>query len=838
MDDIETLLERLTLEEKAALCAGASMWLTTAIPRLGIPALKLSDGPIGVRGGNLTGGLRSACFPNASALGATWSPEQVEEMGVALGEEAKTKGVHVVLGPTVNLHRSPLGGRHFEAYSEDPLLTSRLCVAFVRGVQSQGVGTSVKHYVANDSEFERMSISSEVDERTLREVYLRPFEAAVAEVGPWTIMAAYNQVNGRFCTAHRELLVGVLEEEWGFDGVVVSDWFAIKDTVLAANGGLDLEMPGPARFFGEALVVAVKDGRVAEAEIDRKVRRMLRLIERTGALPGDVEVPERAVDRPEHRALARRLATESAVLLRNEGGLLPLRREGLERLAVIGPNAATTSALGGGSARVAPHYETHALEAIRAAAGEVEVVFEPGCSSHRTVPVLDTSRVVTPEGDVGFELAFFDSLDLSGPPAEVRTVGNAEQTWLGEIAPGIDPLRFSARLSGRYTPDVDGMQTFALGCAGKARLRVDGEEVLDQWRSQEPGETWFGAGSKERTVDLPLEAGRPVELVVEYTSEGVRTFDGMGITGVKLGHMRAIPDDSVERAATAAREADAAVVIVGLNAEWESEGGDKADMRLPGRQEELIERVAAANASTIVVVNAGAPLELPWADRAPALLWAWYGGQEAGRAIADLLFGDASPGGRLPTTFPERLEDSAAHSGDPLSYPGREGRVEYREGVFVGHRHFDRAGLEPRFPFGFGLSYTGFAYGEAELEGTPGSDDFALHVEVCNTGAMTGSEVVQVYLGDLEASVPRPEQELVAFAKVQLAAGERRRVRLPIPLRALCFWSTGRHAWLAEAGTFELRVGRSSRDHHARLLFELASEIEVPAAPGQRGEGG
>jgi beta-glucosidase len=831
MEEREALLEQLTLEEKAALCAGSSMWLTTAIPRLGIPALKLSDGPIGVRGGNLTGGVASACFPNASALGATFSPELIEEMGVALGQEAKTKGVHVVLGPTVNLHRSPLGGRHFESYSEDPLLTSRLCVAFVRGVQSQGVGTSVKHYVANDSEFERMSIRSVVDERTLREVYLRPFEAAVTEVAPWTLMAAYNKVGDTYCTEHRELLLTILEEEWGFDGVVVSDWFAIKDTAAAASGGLDLEMPGPARFFGEPLVVAVKDGRVSEAEIDRKVRRVLRLIERSGAAPGDVDAPEQAVDRPEHRALARRLATDSAVLLRNEGEILPLRRDALRRLAVIGPNAATTSALGGGSARVVPHYETHALDAIRAAAGGAcEVVFEPGCSSHKTVPALDTARVVTPDGDEGFELAFFDSLDLSGDPVQLHTTRNAEQTWLGEIAPGVDPLRFSARLRGRFTPGAGGVQTLALSCAGKARLRVDGEVVLDQWDSQEPGDSWFGAGSAERTVDLPLEAGRAVELAVEFSSEGVKTFEGAGITGLKLGHMQAVPEDAMVRAVEAARAADVAVVIVGLNAEWESEGGDKAHMRLPGRQPELIERVAAVNPATVVVVNAGAPLELDPAERVPGLLWAWYGGQEAGQAIADLLFGEASPGGRLPTTFPMRLEDNAAHTGDPLTYPGRDGRVEYREGIFVGHRHYDREGLTPRFPFGFGLSYTSFEYGEARLEGEPGSEDFAVRVSVRNTGEVAAPEVVQVYLRDVEASLPRPEQELAAFAKVRLAPGEQREVRLPLGSRALCFWSVERHAWLAEAGEFEVRVGGSSRDVRARLGFSLSAELEIPVS--------
>ncbi|MGI9590946.1 MAG: glycoside hydrolase family 3 N-terminal domain-containing protein, partial [Myxococcota bacterium] len=529
MEDVETLLERLTLEEKAALCAGSSMWLTTAIPRLGIPALKVSDGPIGVRGGSFSDGPPSACFPNASALGATWSPEAIAEMGIALGQEAKSKGVHVVLGPTVNLHRSPLGGRHFEAYSEDPLLTARLCVAFVKGVQSQGVGTSVKHYVANDSEFERMSISSEVDERTLREVYLRPFEAAVREADAWTVMAAYNKLNGTFCAEHGELLLDILEGEWGFEGVVMSDWFGVRDTVASANGGLDLEMPGPARCFGEALVVAVKDGRVSEACVDRKVRRILRLVARTQAAPGDTDRPERAEDRLEHRALARRLARDSAVLLRNEEGVLPLDPERLSRLAVIGPNAAVTSALGGGSSRVLPHYESHALDAIREAAGAgVEVRYEPGCSSFKTVPALDPGRVVTPAGEPGFELAFFDSLDLSGEPVSVRTTRDADHTWLGEIAPGIDPLRFSARLRGRFTPAVDGLQTFALGCAGKARLWIDGRLALDQWDSQEPGDSWFGAGSAERTVDLRLDADRPVELELAFSSEGVRTFEGTG----------------------------------------------------------------------------------------------------------------------------------------------------------------------------------------------------------------------------------------------------------------------------------------------------------------------
>jgi beta-glucosidase len=825
---IEALLSDLTLEEKAVLCSGASMWTTTGIPRLGIPALKVSDGPIGVRGGSLTGGLTSACFPNASALGATWSPEWIRKMGVALAEEAKTKRVHVVLGPTVNLHRSPLGGRHFEAYSEDPLLTSRLCVAFVEGVQSQGVGTSVKHYVCNDSEFERMSIDSVVDERALREVYLRPFEAAVKEAAPWTIMAAYNQVNGHFCGGHRELLIDILEREWSFDGVVVSDWFATKETAGPANGGLDLEMPGPPRFFGEALVLAVKDGRVPEAEVDRKARRVLRLIERSGAAEGDVERSEQAVDAPEHRALARQLAIESAVLLRNEGELLPLRREALRSLAVVGPNAAATSALGGGSARVLPHYESHALDAIRAAAGPgLRVVHEPGCSSHRSIPPLDAAHVVTPGGDAGFEIAYFDSADLSGEPLKTGSTGSTEKMWFGPPATGLDLQCFSARLRGRFTPAADGRHTLALTCAGKARLFVDGQQVLDQWTSRERGEAWFGTATTERTVDLPLEAERPVDLVVEYSSEGIGAVGGFSLAAVKLGHMLAVPVDAVERAEAAARDADAAVVIVGLNSDWETEGRDKADMRLPGRQTELIEAVAAANPNTVVVVNAGAPLEMSWADTVPSVLWAWYGGQEAGNAIADLLFGDASPGGRLPTTFPRRLEDNAAHTGDPVTYPGQDGRVEYRESVFVGHRHYDREGIEPHFPFGFGLSYTRFEHGEARLEGRPGEGDFRVVLDVRNIGERAASEVVQVYLHDVDASVPRPEQELAAFAKLELAPGESRRVSLLLPPRALCFWSAERHAFVAEPGAFEVRVGRSSRETTSTLHFEITAPFEA-----------
>lgn len=824
---IETLLAQLTLEEKTTLTAGSSIWYGGSVPRLGIPALKVTDGPIGARGGNLGGGVSAACFPNASALGATWNPALVEEIGVALGQEAHTKHCHVLLGPTINMHRSPLGGRHFENYAEDPHLTSRLAVAFVRGVQSQGVGTSAKHYVANDSEFERHTIDSQVSERALREIYLAPFEAAVVEAGAWTVMSAYNTVNGTPACAHRELLMDVLKGEWGFDGLVISDWFAVQDTLGPANGGLDLEMPGPPRFFGPALAQAVKDGAVPESEIDDKVRRILRIMARTGALDAQGEEgPEEAVDRPEHRALALRAATEALVLLRNEDDaegvpMLPLRRESLRRLAVIGPNARPTCIQGGGSARVLPHYERHALDAIREACGDgIEVVYAQGCTSHKSLPVIEPGRV-EPNGmpkREGFEARFFNGLELAGKPVLVRRVRSLDTTWFGGFDPAVDSEAFSVRFSGRFTPDVTGDHQLALTCAGKARLFVEGELIIDNWNEQVRGEAFFGTGTREELATIPLVAGKPVQLVIEYSREGAVMMGGL-----KLGHHPPVGDDPLGEAERLAASADAAIVIVGLNAEWETEGHDKQHADLPGKQAELIERVAAANPRTIVVVNAGAPLLMEWADRVPATLWAWYGGQEAGTAIAAALFGDANPSGKLPTTFPRSLDDVPCHTGSAEVYPGENGRVVYAEDLHVGHRHYEAHDITPHFAFGHGLSYSTFELGVPELSIASGdlTEPLEVSVPVRNTGRVRGQEVVQCYLHDLESRLPRPGRELKAFAKIDLEPGEEGRVALRLNRRAFSYWDPDANSWVAEPGNFELHIGTSSTHLPHRLNFQL-----------------
>ncbi|MBW2315007.1 MAG: glycoside hydrolase family 3 C-terminal domain-containing protein, partial [Deltaproteobacteria bacterium] len=743
-DPLEGWLADLTLEEKALLLGGAELWRTRGVARLGIPPLKVSDGPTGVRGSGLSGGATAACFPCGSALAATWNPELVGRLGGVLAEEARTKGAHVVLGPTVNLHRHPFGGRHFECYSEDPWLTSRIAVALIRGLQDAGVGACIKHFVCNDSEFERHTISSEIDERTLRELYLPPFEAAVREADVASVMGAYNRVNGVHACEHPDLLRRILKEEWGFRGFVVSDWFATQSTVAAARDGLDLEMPGPARFFDQALVKAVEAGEVPEAAIEEAVTRLLEAIVRWGALEGDPEAEEVAVDRPEHRALARELAADALVLVRNEGDTLPLSIDSLNRLAVIGPNAGLAVIQGGGSSRVNPHHAVSPLAGLRARLGEA-VLHQRGCSNHRSLPPLEAPQF----GLDRFEVEYAHA-DAPGEVVRRHRLDRLDLSSIGTFSRELDRKRgFRARVVATLDPPETGVYTFSLIVGGRARLLIDGQEVVENWESWEAGESFYGTGSAERTGEVELEAGRAAELEILYSSEGAR-----GIVGLRCGTLLPEPEGLLERAVDAAASADAAVVVVGLNADWETEGRDRETLALPGRQVELVQRVAAANPKTIVVVNAGAPVELPFLEDVPALLQFWYPGQEGGHALADVLFGDTDPGGRLPTTWPVRVEDTPSHP----HYPGGEGRVDYGEGVFMGYRGYDAAGRVPALPFGHGLSYAEFAWGDLRVANAKvaAGEAVAAEIEIRNTSGRRGREVVQLYLSDLDASVPRP----------------------------------------------------------------------------------
>lgn len=815
---VEHLLGEMTLREKVAMLAGTNMWYTVPIERLGIPSVKMTDGPNGARGaGSLTSGVKTTCFPAGIALASSWNTELVERVGQALADEAKMKGAHVLLGPTVNIQRSPLGGRNFECFSEDPYLSARLAVAYITGLQKEGVGASIKHYVCNDEEFERYSLSSEVRERVMREIYLPPFEAAVREVKPWTVMAAYNLVNGVAASESSYLLTTILRDEWGFDGVVVSDWFqSVKSTAASINAGLDLEMPGPS-FRGEKLLAAVERGEVTEATLDTNVHRLLLLLEKAGLFEHPQSVPEQAIDLPERRTLVREAAAEGIVLLKNEQQALPLVREHLTKIAVIGPNAQVAQTTGGGSAQVNAHYVVTPFEGIVAKVGDhVHVSYEQGCSNYRLLPLLDTKQLLAGAqgNEHGLAVEYFHSGDLSGTPVYRETQSTTEIMWF-ELPEGVDPQQFSARISGRFTPTEAGTYTFSLVSAGLSRLLLDGRELIDNWSQQTLGIEYFGFGSTEVKTVVSLEAGHEYQLTLEFArSEGM-------LAALRLGALPPVPADSIERAVQLAATSDVAIVCVGFGGEWQSEGFDRPDMELPGKQHTLVEQVAAANPHTIVVLNTGSPITMPWLDQVAAVIQAWYPGQECGNAIADVLFGDVVPSGKLPQTFPVRVEDNPAY----LNFPGENGKVYYGEGLFVGYRYYEKKQVAPLFPFGFGLSYTTFKYSQLRLSAQELNPDGTMQVsvDVTNTGPLAGKEVVQLYVRDEQARLQRPEKELKAFAKVALEPGERQTVQFSIAREALAYFDDKEHAWIVEAGEFEVLVGASSQDIRTAATFRLTA---------------
>lgn len=817
---IDALLDRMTLEEMVSLLAGADFWTTVPIDRLGIPKIKVTDGPNGARGGgSLVGGVKSACFPAAITLGASWNPALVRAMGVALAEEAKTKAARVLLAPTVNIHRSGLNGRNFECYSEDPVLTADLGVAYVEGVQSQGVAATMKHFVANESEIERTTISSEVDERTLREIYLVPFEAAVKRAGLMAVMTSYNRLNGTFTSEHAWLLQTVLREQWGFDGLVMSDWFGSHATAETVNAGLDLEMPGPTRDRGAKLVAAVESGAVSLETVRARAGAVLRLLQRVGAFDDPAMAEETAVDRPEHRALIRKLGADGAVLLKNDG-LLPLDKAGLGAVAVIGPNAAEARVMGGGSAQINAHYRVSPLEGIQAAlAGSNRIVHVRGCGNDRLI-----ARVDTPVTAV-----FFDNSDFAGAPVHEARYPFGEAFWGDSPSPALTKPDFSCRLTTTIRPTESGEHVFGLVSAGLARLYVDGELVVDSWEGWTAGPSnFFGRGNEEVRAGKILEAGRSYALTIDYRTPIDSV--GLGVRAVRFGVEKPLGAEAIATAVAEARAADVASVFVGRTAEWDSEGNDLPGFDLPAGQNELVAAVAAANPRTVVVLQTGGPVAMPWLDQVAAVVQAWYPGQEAGNAIADVLFGTASPGGRLPQTFPRRREDVSAFSDDPLTYPGRDGRTAYREGVFVGYRHADRAGAATLFPFGFGLSYTQFRWGTPRLSASAfGADGLSVEIDVTNVGERPGAEVVQLYVAPPPAAVARPVKELRAFAKLDLAPGETGTAVLRLDHRALAWFDVESGGWVADAGRYRALLAAHAEDIRAELPFDLTETWRQPA---------
>jgi beta-glucosidase len=807
---IEALLEAMTVEEQISLLAGRDFWTTVPIERLGVPSIKVSDGPNGARGGGtFVGGVTAAAFPVAIALAASWNVDLVKAIGADLAREAKTKGARVMLAPTVNMHRSTLNGRNFECYSEDPFLASELAVAYIEGLQGQGVGATVKHFIGNESEYQRTTISSDIDERALREIYMPPFEAAIKRGRTWALMTSNNKLSGAYVSERADIVNGMLKREWGFDGVVMSDWGGTHATAEALNAGLDLEMPGPGLHRRAKLVEAYRAGRVEPPAIREAARRVLRLIERAGAFENPAISPERAEDLPTTRALIRRAGAEGIVLLKNEGAL-PLALKRGARIAVIGPNAKTPRAMGGGSAQLNPHYSVAPFDALRQALpDDVTLVYELGADNRRLAAPMKGRTVAH----------FYDGVDFAGPIRRTAESSEAVVMFMGEEGFGVDLTNFSAMLSTTQTVESSGDHQFSLISTGPSRLYVDGELVVDNW-SFAYGEEYFATASNEASGVRRLEAGRPYEITAEWRSPANRR--GLDLTVLRLGLSPIIGLDAVERAAALAKTADVALLFVGLNGEWDSEGKDRPNLDLPGHQDELIRRVVEANPNTIVALQSGAPVLTPWLGEVAAVLQAWYPGQEVGNSIADVLLGNVDPGGRLPQTFPRQLEDDPAHG----HYPGEDGHVRYAEGVFVGYRHYEKAKIAPLFPFGFGLSYTRFSAGPMSLDKTelaPG-ESLGVSIEVKNDGERAGSTVLQLYVCDAEARVSRPAKELKGFAKIALAPGERRTLAFNLDMRALAFFDVGRRCWVAEAGEFALLAGFSSAEIVSRATFRLSAD--------------
>ncbi|QLY27547.1 glycoside hydrolase family 3 C-terminal domain-containing protein [Nocardia huaxiensis] len=778
-DLIDDLLGKLDLAAKIKLISGSGVFRFAGDPNIGLAEMPVSDGPSGVRGEMWDERDPSVSLPSGTALAATWDRELLAEIGALIAAEARRKQVYAVLGPTINLHRSPLGGRHFECFSEDPMLTGEMADAYVRAVQAHGVSACPKHYVANDSETERFTANVLADERTLRELYLYPFERSVA-AGAWMVMAAYNSVNGATMTEN-PLLDEPLKGEWGFDGVVVSDWTAVRSTVGAAHGN-DIAMPGPAELWGAPLEEAVRTGAVPESAIDEKVRRILRFAIRVGALNGTPQQVPAFTDEAAQR-LVREAAAKAMVLVSNDG-TLPLGEPA--RVALLGAAAAEPRFMGGGSATVIPAHTTSPVEGLSEV---LPVTYTPGVHLTDHLIPVPMALVTDPEtGEQGLSLRYLD--DGAVLAAEHRTAGALM------LFGNPNAMRAkSIELRGRLRADAAGEWRIGFAAVGTVRLEIDGETVLTDTvlpEGTDPVEMLLNP--PQRFVTRTLAAGDEVDVRIELVP--APGLPAMGIT-YAVGRPRRAADEEFAAAVELARTSEVAVVVVGTTEQIESEGFDRKTLRLPGRQDELVAAVAAVNPRTVVVVNSGAPVEMPWRDDVAAVLLTWFPGQEFGAALADVLTGAAEPGGRLPTTWPRTMGDVPVLD----TKPHADNALPYAEGIHIGYRAWLKSGVAPAYPFGHGLGYTTWDLTDLKVDGRTAT------VSVTNTGTRAGRQVVQAYLSRDNSAVDRPMRWLSAFAAVEAAPGETRTVTLELPQRSFEHWVDG--GWATEPGAFTLHVGTS-----------------------------
>ncbi len=802
MFDIEKLINELTLDEKISLLTGFNSWYSNKIPRLNIPSIKMSDGPNGVRGDS-TSNKSSACFPCPISIGSTWNKKLIKKVGIALGEEARDKDVDVLLGPTINLHRHPLGGRHFENFSEDPVLTGKIAVSYVKGVQSKQVSACLKHFVANDTEFERHTVSSNVDERTLREIYLLPFEMGVKKAQAKSVMSAYNKLNNIYCSSNKELLMDILKTEWGFNGYVVSDWGAALETVDNANGGLDMEMPGPGNTWGVNLKNAIETKEVPLNLINDKVKRILSIMEFTGRSLSPENKPEKENNRKSHRKLLKKCASEGMVLLKNEN-FLPVENLENKKIAIIGPNAKFSQIIGGGSASLKPHYQIHPLEALKAYVSDKNIFYAKGAHTHKYLPKLNESLFSDP---AGFKVEYFDEEIVESKLIKVEKLkGNKFWVFDGFAKDIINREKrpnIKVRFSCEYTPDIKGLHEFEVFGIGPCSMKINGKEIIDNASDILPGEAFFSFGSAPKKAALELEKDNKYQIEVIYSFEG-------RFPAIQFGCLPPDKENLLDEAKRIAKKSDFVILIAGTNSDWETEGNDRKALELPCNQDELITEITSINKNCVVVLNTGSPVSMSWVKKPKAILQSWFGGQEYGNALMEIIFGKTNPSGKLPTTFPIKIDDTPAYT----SYPGQNSQMDYEEKLLIGYRWYEKKGIKTLFPFGHGLSYTNFNFESLKIEQK--DENIYCRFNVSNIGKFDGKEIIQCYVANPNCQNEEPIKTLQNFKKIKIKKGQTKKVKLKLNKRNFSYWDITSKSWRLKENEYEILIGSSSENIHLR----------------------
>ncbi|KAK7416760.1 hypothetical protein QQZ08_011901 [Neonectria magnoliae] len=832
--DIKAILSTLTLEEKVTLLAGRDLWHTIPIPSKGVPAVKLSDGPNGARGAAFAGGTTAACFPAACLVASTFDVTLAKRIGAALAEEVHSKGARCLLAPTMCLHRHPLGGRNFESFSEDPFLTGKMAARVVDGLQGAGVAATIKHFATNEQETDRLTVDETISERALRELYLRPFEIAVKEAKPWAVMTAYNLFNGTHADSHPFSLKQVLRGEWGWDGLVMSDWGGVNSTAESLDAGLDLEMPGPTRWRKpKDVLAAIKEGKLSEKTIDDRVIRVLQFLERLKCFEDDSIPDEQAINKPEHRALIREAGSKGIVLLKNDDQVLPLSKDKVKgkKIALLG-HAKIGLAHGGGSASVNAHYKITPWDAIHAALGDsVEFSYAKGAHTFRSLPPITSEHVVGLDGSPGYTYKLYEP----GNPKPIKTKNGHPDSDISVLT-SFDFTHKEVSLEGTFTAQDDGVYYFTCSGLGPSKLVIDDKVVYEQTENCGDAMGFLFGGAPAPEIKVTLEAGRQYKMLI-YTCPPAADDNAAdlgileGRVGLRVGYMSEVEHDRdlLAEAVEVAKTADVAVIFTGHETFWETEGQDQQSFNLPkdGSQDRLIAAVAAVNSKTIVVNSTGVAVAMPWLDQIQGLVQSWFPGQECGNAIADVLTGAQTPEGHLSCTFPKKLEDCPAYGNFPGEYVDGQLKVTYEEGVFVGYRHFDRLSADKvNFPFGFGLSYTTFDFSDLVVKES--GDNFTVSVKVANTGNVVGAIAAQVYVGSAQTEEENPIKQLAAFAKVTVKPGETTTVDIPVRARDFAFFDVSAQKWVVKGGDYKFSIGKSAADIVAESTVAVKQQSFAP----------